>query len=278
MTEPIQTVAAVSGVSYAYRRFGNSETSALPLVFLQCYRGNLDLWDPILVDSIAAQREVILVDNAGVGGSTGRVPSTVQEMAVHAVEFLDALGVRRYDLLGFSMGGFVAQEMALIRPHEIRRIVLAGTAPQGGNNFHGWRGALLEAALREAQDAEDLFTLFFERTETSRSLGADYLKRISSRDREPDRSTDLAARDAQLSAIAGWGVPDESRLSRLAAITQPVLAANGDNDVMLPTENTYLFAKHLPNVRVSIYPDAAHGFLFQYPAEFAAEVNVFLGR
>jgi pimeloyl-ACP methyl ester carboxylesterase len=277
LTAPNRTVEAVNGVRYTYRRFGNTDTSALPLVFFQCYRGNLDLWDPVLVDTVAEQREVVLVDNVGVGGSTGLVPSTVEEMAVGAVTFLDAVGLKRYDLLGFSMGGFVAQEVALIRPHQLRRIVLAGTGPRGGRNFHPWSGTMLEAALRDEQGAEDLFTLFFETSETSRAKGGEYLGRIFSRDQVSDEKTDLAARDAQLSAIFAWGVPDPGRLVRLAAIAQPALVANGDNDIMVPTENTHLLGEHLPNARVSIYPDAGHGFLFQYPAEFGAEINEFLG-
>jgi pimeloyl-ACP methyl ester carboxylesterase len=278
LTAPNETAAAANGVHYAYRRFGNTGTSALPLVFFQCYRGNLDLWDPVLVDTIAEQREVILVDNVGVGGSTGAVPSTVEEMAVGAVAFTDALGLKKFDVLGFSMGGFVAQEVALIRPHQVRRIVLAGTGPRGGRNCHLWTGEILEAAIRDEQGAEDVLTLFFERTETSRAKGAEYLQRIFSREQDRDTPTDLAARDAQLSTISAWGVPDASRLARLAGITQPVLVANGDNDVMVPTENTHLLGEHLPNAEVSIYPDAAHGFLFQYPAEFAREVNEFLGH
>ena len=219
ITAKNESVEAANGVRYVYRRYGNSGTSALPLVFFQHYRGNIDNWDPILVDTIAEQREVILLDNAGVGGSTERVPSTVAEMAVDAIAFTDALGLRTYDLHGFSMGGFVAQEVALMRPHQVRRLVLSGTGPQGGRHMHGWVDEIREACLRDEPGADDLLTIFFERTETSRAKGAEYIQRIFSRTEDRDEPTDLATRDAQLTAIGTWGIPDETRLNRLAGIS-----------------------------------------------------------
>ncbi|MBP2707187.1 alpha/beta hydrolase [Microbispora sp. RL4-1S] len=175
LTAPNQSIEAANGIRYAYRRFGNTETAAVPLVFLQHFRGNLDNWDPILVDAIAARREVILLDNVGVGGSTGTVPSTVQEMALGALAFIDALGLKTYDLFGFSLGGFVAQEVALIRPPQVRRIVLAGTGPQGGKGFHLWAGEILEAAIRDEPGAEDLLTLFFTRSENGKAKGWEFV-------------------------------------------------------------------------------------------------------
>jgi pimeloyl-ACP methyl ester carboxylesterase len=278
LTAPNLHLEAANRVTYAYRRFGNSSTSALPLVCLIHYRGNLDNWDPILVDTLAARREVILVDNAGVGGSTGTAPSTVAEMARDALAFVDALGLKTIDLLGFSIGGMVAQEVVLIRPYVVRRLILAGTAPQGGEDLHAFAdGPVREAALRDATCPEDILTLFFEQTASSQAKGRDFLRRISARAKDRDQPTDLITRNAQLNALSDWGIPDSTRLNRLAGITQPTLVANGDNDFMLPTKNSYLLARHLPNARLSIYPDAGHGFLFQYPAEFATEVNAFLG-
>ncbi len=279
LTAPNLRIEAANGVTYAYRRFGNRRTGALPLVCLVHYRGNLDNWDPILVDTLATQREVILVDNAGVGGSTGTVSSTVAEMARAALVFVDALGLRAIDLLGFSIGGCVAQEVVLIRPYVVRRLILAGTGPQGGEDMHAFAdGPVREAALSDAPGRpEDILTLFFERSASSQAKGRDFLRRISSREQDCDQPTDLATRNAQLNALSDWGVPDPTRLNRLAGITQPTLVANGDNDAMIPTKNSYLLARHLPNARLSIYPDAGHGFLFQYPAEFGAEVNAFLG-
>jgi pimeloyl-ACP methyl ester carboxylesterase len=277
LTAPNQVIGGRSGIDFAYRRFGNAETAALPLIFFQHFRGNIDNWDPLLVDTIAQEREVILVDNAGVGNSSGRVPSTVEAMAEDVTTFVDALNLKRYDVFGFSLGGFVAQRVALIRPHQVRRLVLAGTGPQGGKDMHVYRGELLEAAIRDEQGPEDVLTLFFERTEGSKELGGQYIARIFSRTEDRDAVPDLAARDAQLTAIFTWGIADETRLPTLAGITQPTLVANGDNDLMVPTENTHLLARHLPNAKLSIYPDTGHGFLFQYPQEFATEVNRFLG-
>jgi pimeloyl-ACP methyl ester carboxylesterase len=278
LTAPNLRIEAANGVTYAYRRFGNRSTGALPLLCFIHFRGNLDNWDPILVDTIATQREVILLDNAGVGGSTGTVPSTVAQMARDAIAFVDALGLKTIDLLGFSIGGCTAQEVVLIRPYVVRRLILAGTCPQGGEDIHAFAaGPIREASLNDALDPQDILTLFFERTASSQAKGREFLRRISSREKDRDRPTDLATRNAQLNALSEWGIPDPTRLNRLAGITQPTLVANGDNDAMLPTKNSYLLARHLPNARLSIYPDAGHGFLFQYPAEFGAEVNAFLG-
>ncbi|SNY47672.1 alpha/beta fold hydrolase [Paractinoplanes atraurantiacus] len=270
-------VTGRNGVSYAYRRFGNTETSAPPMLgFIHC-RANLDNWDPALVDEIARHREVILVDNAGVGGSGGLTPNSVAEMAGDLTYFIDALGLKRYDVLGFSLGGFVAQELALIRPHQVRRLVLAGTGPQGGRDMHVYQPDILAIAAADTIGAEEFLTLFFESSDSSRSLGWQFLKRLASRTEDRDVPVSLDVRDAQLTAISAWGVPDETKLARLAAISAPVLVANGDNDRMVPTKNSFLLAEHIPNARLKIYPDAGHGFLFQYSAEFAAEVNSFLG-
>jgi pimeloyl-ACP methyl ester carboxylesterase len=279
LTAPNLRVEATNGVTYAYRRFGNRSTGVLPLLCLIHFRGNLDNWDPILVDAIASQREVILVDNTGVGGSTGTVPSTIAQMARDALAFVDDLGLKMIDLLGFSIGGCVAQEVVLIRPYVVRRLILAGTCPQGGEDVHAFAdGPVREAVLSDAPSRpEDILTLFFERTASSQAKGREFIQRISSREKDRDRPTNLATRNAQLDALSDWGIPDSTHLNRLAGITQPTLVANGDNDAMLPTKNSYLLARHLPNARLSIYPDAGHGFLFQYPAEFGAEVNAFLG-
>jgi pimeloyl-ACP methyl ester carboxylesterase len=278
LTAPNLRVEAANGVRYVYRRFGNAETSALPLLMLIHYRANLDNWDPALVDALAQEREVVLIDNIGVAGSSGMTPSTVGEMALGVIAFTDALDLYSYDVLGFSLGGFVAQEVAMRRPYAVRRLVLAGTGPEGGRDMHVYSGRIRAIAVSDEPAIEDLLTLFFEDTATSQARGQEFLKRIQTRRTDRDELADLATRDAQLSAISTWGIPDPTRLNRLAAITQPVLVANGDNDRMVPTENTHLLAQHLPNATLRIYPDAGHGFLFQYPAEFAAEVNAFLGR
>jgi len=270
------TVEAANGITYAYRRFGTSGGQWPPLVFLQHFRGNLDNWDPLLVDTIAAHREVILLDNTGVGLSSGKVPVTVTEMAHDAIAFLDALELDRVDLLGYSLGGMVAQEIALLRPRVVRRIILAGTGPRGGRQMHGWIFDIERTANNADNGIEDLLHIFFEVTETSRALGMEYIQRAFSRTEERDKPNGPEVTRAQYDAIVEWGIPEPSRLERLAGITQPTLVANGDNDMMIPTVNSQLLADRLPNVRLRIYPDAAHGFLFQYPRQFAELVTEFL--
>jgi pimeloyl-ACP methyl ester carboxylesterase len=277
LTAPNLTVPAANGVSYAYRRFGDTTRDMPPLLFLQHFRGNLDNWDPALVDRIARRREVILLDNTGVGGSTGTTPRTVAQMAQDALAFVDALGLGTIDLLGFSLGGFVAQALSMIRPHLVRRLVLAGTGPEGGVDMHGFTPDVLAAATPDEPGPEDLLHLFFEPSTDSVAKGQQFIQRIFTRQTDRDAPTSLDTRDAQLDAIMAWGVPDRSRLNRLAGITQPTLVANGDHDIMVPTPNSRLLADHIPNARLSIYPAAGHGFLFQYPEEFGGEVDAFLG-
>ena len=266
----------IDGDSFSYRRFGNEQTDAPPLVFLQHFRGNLDSWDPALVDRLAQDREVILLDNRGVGGSTGVVPDNVHDMARDALAFIDALGLEEVDILGFSLGGYVAQELTLLRPHLVRRLVLAGTAPQGGPDLHRWSDTVFALATADQPTADDLLSLFFSPSEESRAKGAEYLQRAYQRQADRDAPTDLATRDAQLAAITAWGIPDTSKLDRLAGITQPTLVANGDDDRMMHTANSRLLAERLPNAELRIYPDANHGFLDQYPEQFADDVAEFL--
>jgi pimeloyl-ACP methyl ester carboxylesterase len=266
----------VGDVSFVYRRFGNEGTAVPALVMLQHFRGNLDSWDPALVDRLAQDREVILLDSRGVGGSTGIVPENVTTMARDALGFIDVLGLEQIDLLGFSLGGFVAQELVLLRPRLVRRLVLAGTAPQGGPDLHRWSDEVYALATPDEPTAETLLALFFTSTEQSRAKGMESIGRLFQREVGRDEPTDLATRNAQLAAITAWGIPDESKLNRLAGITQPTLVANGDNDTMMHTHNSHLLAERLPNAQLRIYPDAGHGFLNQYPEQFANDVHAFL--
>jgi pimeloyl-ACP methyl ester carboxylesterase len=266
----------VDGDSFVYRRFGNTQTHAPPLVLLQHFRGNLDFWDPTLVDRIARDREVILLANRGVGASTGVVPDNVTYMARDVLLFVDALGLEQIDLLGFSLGGFIAQELALMRPRLVRRIVLAGTAPQGGPDLHRWTDDVYAHATADEITAEHALNVFFSGSEESRAKGMEYLGRTQSRQDDRDAPTDLATRDAQLAAITAWGIPDASKLNRLAGIIQPTFVAIGDNDTMMHTKNGQLLADRLPNAHLRVYPDANHGCLNQYPELFADHVNAFL--
>jgi pimeloyl-ACP methyl ester carboxylesterase len=277
ITAPTRTVEAANGVRYAYRRFGDPAAAAPPLVLLQHFRGNLDNWDPALVDALAAHREVVIFDNAGIGRSTGTTPRSITAMAHDALSFVEALRLEEVDVLGYSVGGFVAQELTLIRPQLVRRLVLAGTGPQGGAEMHGYTDATYAVAMTTEPDADTLLYLFFERSATSVAKGRDFVERIYARTEDRDADVTRAAYTAQLDALTAWGIPEPSRLERLAGIRQPVLVANGSNDIMVPTPNTHLLAEHLPDAQLEIYPDAAHGFLFQYPAEFAERVRGFLG-
>jgi pimeloyl-ACP methyl ester carboxylesterase len=265
-------VRAADGIDYAYRETGTGD----PLVLLQHFRGNLDNWDPALVDALAAERRVIAFDNAGVGGSSGKTPSTVPEMARDALAFLDALGIGRADVLGFSLGSFVAQEIALIRPDAVRRLVLASAAPQGAAGMHGWAPEVIGSVGKPETGPADYLGVFFTASDDSRKSGQEALGRMYARTEDRDQATTWATRQAQYDAICAWGVPDHGRLERVAGITVPVLVANGDSDPMILPRYTHLLGGLVPDARVSIYPDAAHGFLFQHHAAFAADVLAFL--
>ena len=266
----------IEGETFVYRRFGNAAALAPPLVFLQHFRGNLDTWDSTLVDRIAQERQVVLLGNRGVGASTGVVPDNVRDMARDVLRFLDVLPLKQIDLIGFSLGGYVAQEIALLRPRAVRRIVLAGTAPRGGHDLHRRSDKVYELVTADQLTAESFLALFFYGSEQSRARGMEYLGRMQARQGALDDPTDLACRDAQLAAITEWGIPDPGQLARLAAITQPTFVAVGDNDEMMHTRNSQLLADRLPNAQLRIYPDANHGFLDQYPELFADHVNAFL--
>src|SRR4051794_7752702 len=205
LTAPNLTVEAANGVTYAYRRFGTSDDRRPPLLFLQHFRGNLDNWDPLLVDSIAAHREVILLDNTGVGLSSGEVPLTVTQMARDAIAFLDELEIGRIDLLGYSLGGMVAQELALLRTRIVRRIVLAGTGPRGGGQqMHGWILDIERTANNANNGLEELLHIFFEVTDTSRALGREYVQRAFSRAEGSDKPNGPEVTRAQYDAIVEW--------------------------------------------------------------------------
>jgi pimeloyl-ACP methyl ester carboxylesterase len=277
-TAPNLRVEAANGVTYQYRRFGHPGATSVPLVFFQHYRGTLDNWDPLLVDTIAAKREVILVDNVGVGGSTGTTPGTVQQMSLDAIAFIDALKLPRYDLFGFSLGGEVAQEVALRRPWQVRRVVLAGTGPQGGVDQRATDPKVLAGALNDTPGPADFLFLFFKNTASSQAAGTEFLQRLGQRTADHDAPASLATRDAQLTAWSEWGIPDKSKLVRLAALFQPVLVADGESDILMPPANSRLLAKGLPNAQLHLYPDAGHGFLFQYAVRFGTEVTTFLDR
>jgi pimeloyl-ACP methyl ester carboxylesterase len=269
-----QRVSAGNGVEYAYRDVGASD---VPLVLLQHFRGNLDNWDPALIDALAAERRVITFDNVGVGATTGSTPDTVEAMAHGAIAFLEAMDLQTVDLLGFSIGSFVAQEIALIRPDLLRRVVLASAAPQGAAGMHGWAPAVIGAVGAPETTPQEYISVFFAPTDTSREAGQQAAGRIfGGRTTERDEPTTWQTRQAQYDAVCTWGIPNHSLLERVTAIDLPVFVANGDSDPMILPRYSYLLAGLLPNARVKIYPDSAHGFLFQHHGEFAADVSSFL--
>ena len=267
-------VAADNAIEYAYRDAGDS---AVPLVLLQHFRGNLDNWDPALIDALAAERRVITFDNVGVGGTTGRTPNTVEAMANDAIAFIEAMDLERIDLLGFSIGSFIAQEIALIRPDLLRRVVLASAAPQGAAGMHGWAPEVIGAVgMPETEPAGIHLRLLRAHGHESRSRASK--PPAGSSEGRPDRDdpTTWQTRQAQYDAVCAWGIPNHALLQRVAAIELPVFVANGDSDPMILPRYSYLLAGLLPDARVKIYPDSAHGFLFQHHSRFAADVHAFL--
>jgi pimeloyl-ACP methyl ester carboxylesterase len=227
---------------------------------------------------LAATREVIAFDNVGVGASSGQVPPSVTQMAHDAITFLSALDLARIDLLGYSLGGFVAQEIALIRPDLVERIVLAATAPQGGAGMHGWARDVIDAIGSPETTPQGFLQVFFADSDTSQAAGREFFGRITARTADRDTPNDWSTRNAHYDAVLRWGVPNHSMLERLRGITHPVLVANGDADPMILPRYTHLLGGLLPDAEVKIYPDAAHGFLFQHHKEFAADVDQFLAR
>ena len=274
---PNELVKAPNEVRYAYRDTGGGE-GRVPMVLFQHFRGNLDNWDPALIDALAAGRRVITFDNAGVGGSTGSTPDTIEQMARDAIAFMTALEISEADLLGFSIGSFVAQQVALMRPAIVRRLILASSAPQGAAGMHGWAPDVIGAVGTPQTSPEEYLGVFFTQSPASVRSGQETLKRMYARTEDRDTATTWATREAQYDAVCTWGIPDHARLQRLSALGLPVFVANGDSDPMIRPHYSYLMAGLIPQAQVKIYPDAAHGFLFQHHAEFAADVEAFLAR
>jgi pimeloyl-ACP methyl ester carboxylesterase len=271
---PTARVTGSNAIEYAYRDLGRSD---VPLVLLQHFRGNLDNWDPALVDALAAGRRVVAFDNVGVAATTGTTPSTIEAMAHGAVAFLDALGFERVDLLGFSIGSFVAQEIALIRPDLLRQVVLASSAPQGAAGMHGWAPEVIGAVGKPQTTPEEYISVFFAPSDASRAAGQQAAGRIfGGRTTDRDEPTTWQTRQAQYDAVCTWGIPNHALLERVRAIELPVFIANGDSDPMILPRYSYLLAGLLPDARLTIYPDSAHGFLFQHHEQFAADVHAFL--
>ena len=273
---PNKLARAANGIDYAYRDTGPTGSGGVPLVLFQHFRGNLDNWDPALIDALASARRVITFDNAGVGGSTGATPNTIEQMARDAIAFMAAMDFGQVDLLGFSIGSFVAQQIALTRLAVVRRLVLASSAPQGAANMHGWAPEVIGAIGTPKTTPEEYLDVFFTQSPPSRQAGQEALQRMYARTEDRDTATTWATREAQYDAVCTWGIPDHALLQRLSCLQMPVFVANGDSDPMILPHYSYLLAGLIPQARVKIYPDSAHGFLFQHHAEFASDVEDFL--
>jgi pimeloyl-ACP methyl ester carboxylesterase len=266
-------VDAANGISYVFRDLG---TSDVPLVLFQHFRGNLENWDPTLIDGLAENRRVVTFD---IAGSTGQTPHTIAEMARDAIEFLDALALGEVDLLGFSIGSFVAQEITLTRPELVRRVVLASSAPQGAAGMHGWAKDVIDRVGQRQTSPEGYLSVFYAPSSTSQEAGKQSARRIfGARTKDRDADTTWQTRQAQYDAVCSWGIPNHALLQRVSAIEHRVFIANGDSDPMILPHYSYLLAGLMPRAELKIYPDAAHGFLFQHAAEFAADVEAFLSE
>ncbi len=268
---PTRTIN-VGGVPFVYRELGPA--SGVPVIFLHHLMAVLDDWDPCVIDGVAAQRRVIAFDNRGVGGSGGAVPQTIDEMGRDAIAFIRALGFKKVDLLGFSLGGGVAQMVALQAPDLVRRMILAGTGPRGGGGIDKITKVAVMAYVKSALTLSDARNfLFFPRTPDGKRAAKDYFARLKERSSHRDKTISLQARRAQLKAImtAGTSSPDD-----LSVITQPVFVANGDNDLMVASSLSADMARRLPNAKLTIYPDAGHGGVFQHHRVFVPAVLNFL--
>src|SRR5437667_2407916 len=268
---PTHTINA-GGVEFAYRELG--PTTGVPVIFLTHLAAVLDNWDPRIVDGIAAKHRVITFDNRGVGTSSGSTPTTIEEMASDAVSFIRALGFEQVDLFGFSMGGMIAQVIAQAEPQLVRKIILAGTGPAGGEGIDKvTRISYLDIArgLLTRQDPKQF--LFFTRTPNGRRAGKQFLARLKERTSDRDKPISIGSLRAQLKAIHRWG---QKKPADLSSIRQPVLVLNGESDRMVPTKNSVDLDQRLPNSRLVIYRDAGHGGVFQFHEDFVKRTLAFL--
>jgi pimeloyl-ACP methyl ester carboxylesterase len=262
----------VGGVKFVYRELGPE--TGVPVIFLNHLFGELDRWDPRVVDGIAAKRRVIVFDNRGIGASGGSAPSSVEAMANDAIAFIKALGFEQVDLLGYSLGGFISQVISLEEPQLVRKIILVGTGPAGGVGIDRVTQVMVRALIKGGLTfRHPEYYLFFTSTASGRRAARDFLRRLKERRHNRDRSVSLGALFAQLKAIRDWGRQSAHNLRR---INQPVLVANGDQDEMVPTSNSVELARRLPNAELVLYEDAGHGGLFQYHEQFVAEALAFL--
>ena len=271
---PNKSIRTANGITYVYRELG--EKIGIPIVFFTHLSANLDNWDSRIIDGIAKQHWVITFDNTGVGLSSGQVPGTIKEMAEDAIDFIKALGFKQIDILSFSMGGMIAQELLELEPTLIRKVILTGTGPRGGKGIENVTKISNQDSVRAIFTLKDVKTyLFFTRTSNGKKKAKEFLARIKERKQNRDKMISLKGYLTQLKAINRWGKSTPADLSK---IKQPIIVVNGEADRMVPTENSYDLVQRLLNSKLVIYKDAGHGAIFQYHEEFTKEVLAFLNK
>jgi pimeloyl-ACP methyl ester carboxylesterase len=278
-TAPTQFIEA-AGIRFAYRRFANRRfgvTIDIPLLFFMHFTGTMDHWDPALTDGFAQDREVILFNNAGVSSSGGEVPPSIEEMAQHAAAFIDALGVRKLDALGFSIGGLVAQQFTIDRPDLVRKLILVGTGPRSGEGMASLTPEAQKIFGAKYDPPDELWLrVFFTPSERSQAAGRKYLERQRARKENRDPLPNEKVAPAQVAALQKWGAPAKDPYAYLKKITQPTLVVNGSNDVIVYTVNSFILHQNLPNAQLILYPDSNHGAQYQYPELFVEHATQFL--
>ena len=257
--------------------FRSGKTGGVPLVFNMHFTGTMDHWDPAVTDGFARDREVILFNNAGISSSSGEVPASIEEMAADAAAFIKALGLAEADVLGFSLGGLVAQTLAIAEPKLVRRLVLVGTGPRSGEGMATLTPEAQEIFGATYENPDHLWLrVHFSPSQESQAAGRDFLKRfrLRSEGRDPEVSEKVAP--AQVEALGKWGAPRENPYVYLKTLTQPTLIVNGGADVIIYTANSFILQQNIPNAQLILYPDANHGSLYQYPELFVRHVSMFL--
>jgi pimeloyl-ACP methyl ester carboxylesterase len=275
-TAPTQFIEA-NGIRFAYRRFGKA--CRMPLVFNMHFIGTMDHWDPAMTDAFAKDREVVLFDNAGISSSSGEVPASIEEMAANAAAFIRALGLTQVDVLGFSLGGLVAQELTLAEPKLVSRLVLVGTGPRSGEGMSSLTPEAQKIFGASYDEPDHLWlNAFFTPSARSQAAGREYLKRfrLRTKDRDPEVSDTVAP--VQIEALAKWGAPRENPYDYLKAIQQPTLVVNGGADVIIYPINSFILQQLIPKAQLILYPDANHGSQYQYPELFVRHVSMFLAE